>query len=328
MNIIDNLKKKLSERKKIILPETMDDRVLKAAQYLIENDKIDIILIGNKEEIINKYPSLSKVTIIDPKTSDYTNEYINKLVELRKNKGMTKDQATKLILEDYMYFSCMHLYFNRADGIVSGACHSSANTLRPALEIIKTSPNTDLVSSFFLIEVNNCNYGSNGLFIFADCGLIQNPTSKELALIAKTSADSFKELVGEQPKVAFLSYSTKSSASHPDIDKVIEATHIANQNYPQYDMDGELQLDAAIIPEIGKMKSPNSKVAGHANVLIFPNLDSGNIGYKLVERLAGANSYGPLTQGIAKPVNDLSRGCTVSDIIGVVIITAVQAQNN
>lgn len=328
MNIIDSIKSRITDRKRIILPETMDDRVLEAATRLVKDSKIDIILIGNSESIIKKYPILSNVCIIDPKTSPYTAEYIDKLVELRKNKNLTKEEATKLILEDYMYFSCMHLYFNRADGIVSGACHSSAATLRPALQIIKTSHDNTLVSGFFLMEVENCDYGSNGVFVFADCGLIQNPTSKQLAVIAKNSADSFKMLVEKTPNVAFLSHSTKSSASHPDVDKVIEATRIAQDSYPQYNMDGELQLDAAIVPEIGRIKSPNSSVAGLANVLIFPDLDSGNIGYKLVERLAKAKAYGPLTQGFAKPVNDLSRGCTVDDIIGVVLITALQAQNN
>lgn len=244
---------------------------------------------------------------------------------LRKEKGMTKEEAKRLLIEDYMYFSCMLVLDKKADGIVSGACHSSANTLRPALQIIKTKPNTKMVSSFFLMVVPDCSYGENGVFIFADCGLNQNPTKEQLADIAISSAKSFEKIIDKTPYVALLSHSTKGSAKHINIDKVKEAAQIAKNLYPQYHIDGELQLDAAIIPEIGKLKANDSEVAGRANVLVFPDLDSGNIGYKLVERLAKAKAYGPLTQEINIPVNDLSRGCSVEDIIGVVIITAYQA---
>ena len=226
-----------------------------------------------------------------------------------------------------MYYACMLVKTGRADGVVSGACHSTANTLRPALQIIKTKPGTMLVSAFFLMVVPDCNYGEHGTFIFADSGLEQNPNPERLAAIAASSAETFQLLVQKEPVVAMLSHSTMGSASHPDVDKVVEAVKIAKEKYPQYKIDGELQLDAAIVPEVASSKAPNSKVAGRANVLVFPDLDAGNIGYKLVQRLAKAEAYGPVTQGIAAPVNDLSRGCSSDDIVGVVAITAVQAQN-
>lgn len=315
-----------SKKMKIVLPETMDERVLSAAKIIIEENIADIILIGNQEELINKYECFKNITIIDPKANDLTNNYIDMLVELRKEKGMTKEEATKLLLEDYMYYACMLVYDNKADGIVSGACHSTADTLRPALQIIKTLPDKKLVSSFMLMVVPDCDYGENGTFIFADCGLEQNPTAENLALIAKSSAESFEMLVEKTPYVAMLSHSTKGSAKHKDVDKVVEAVKIAKDSYPDLKIDGELQLDAAIIKEVAMSKAPDSEVAGKANVLVFPDLDSGNIGYKLVQRLAKAESYGPITQGIKAPINDLSRGCSVEDIVGVIAITAVQAQ--
>lgn len=329
MSFIEELKIRAKSKKmKIILPETMDERVLTAADIALTEELAEIILIGDEEKIIKARPSLAKATIINPKTSSLTEEYIEKLTELRKSKNMTKEEAQELLLNDYMYYACMLVYDKKADGIVSGACHSTANTLRPALQIIKTAPNVPLVSAFFLMIVPNCEYGENGTFIFADCGLEQNPTSEKLASIAGSSAKSFELLVNKEPLVAFLSHSTKGSAKHSDVDKVVEAVRIAKESYPNYKMDGELQLDAAIIPEIAKSKSPDSEVAGKANVLVFPDLDSGNIGYKLVQRLAKAESYGPITQGIAAPINDLSRGCSVEDILGVIAITAIQAQKN
>lgn len=327
MDFIEKIKLKAKQNKKtIVLPETMDNRILIAAKIILEEEIANIILIGNEEEIINKDNYLKKAIIIDPEKSTLTEEYINRLTELRKDKGITKDLATKLLLEDYMYYACMLVLDSKADGIVSGACHSSSDTLRPALQLIKTAANTKLVSSFFLMDIPNCNYGNNGLFIFADCGLNQNPNAEELAYIAYNSAKTYQELVDDTPYVAMLSHSTKGSANHPDIDKVVNATKIAKEKYPEYKIDGEFQLDTAIIPEIARLKGVTSEVIGHVNVLIFPNLDSGNIGYKLVERFAHAKAYGPLTQGMAKPVNDLSRGCSIEDIIGVVAITAVQAQ--
>ena len=325
MNFIESIKNRAKKDKKtIVLPETMDERVLEAASIVLREGIANVILVG--KPCTDQY-DLSGATMIDPNTSELTEELINTLVDLRKEKGMTYEEAKKLLLEDYMYYACMLVKTGRADGAVSGACHSTSNTLRPALQIIKTKPGVLLVSAFFLMVVPNCEYGSNGTFIFADSGLEQNPTPEKLAAIAASSADSFQFLVEKEPIVAMLSHSTKGSASHADVDKVVEGVKIAKENYPQYKIDGELQLDAAIVPEVAKSKAPDSDIAGHANVLVFPDLDAGNIGYKLVQRLAKAEAYGPITQGIASPINDLSRGCSSDDIVGVIAITAVQAQH-
>ena len=331
MNFIDKIKERAkSDKKRIVLPESMDKRVIEAAEKILREDLAEVVIVGKKEDIleISQGYDISKAIIVDPFTEEYTEELINELVELRKSKGMTYDEAKKLLLEDYMYYACMLVKTGRADGVVSGACHSTSNTLRPALQIIKTKPGVMLVSAFFLMVVPDCEYGENGTFIFGDSGLEQNPTPEKLAAIAASSADSFKLLVEAEPRVAMLSHSTMGSAKHADVDKVVEGVRIAKEMYPQYKIDGEMQLDAAIIPEIAASKAPESEVAGHANVLIFPDLDAGNIGYKLVQRLAKAEAYGPICQGIAAPVNDLSRGCSADDIVGVVAITAVQAQNN
>ena len=328
MSFINNIITRAKANKKtIVLPETMDDRVLGAAEKIVNEDVANVILIGNKEEILEKNSSLNKCVIIDPiEDSVLTDELTLKLYELRKEKGLSEEEARKLLTEDYMYFACMLVKTGRADGVVSGACHSTANTLRPALQIIKTNENCKLVSAFFLMVVPDCQYGSNGTFIFADSGLVQDPTSEELAYIANSSADSFELLVQDKARVAMLSHSSKGSAKHELVDKVVNGVKLAKEMYPKLEIDGELQLDAAIVPEVANSKAPNSSVAGHANVLIFPNLDAGNIGYKLVQRLAKAEAYGPITQGIAAPINDLSRGCSVDDIVGVVAITCVQAQ--
>lgn len=329
MSFIDTIKERAKKDKKVIvLPESMDKRTMEAADKILKEGIADLIIIGNDKEISenSKGFDISSATIIDPAKSELTEDLINGLVELRKNKGMTYDEAKKLILEDYMYFACMLVKTGKADGVVSGACHSTANTLRPSLQIIKTKPDTLLVSAFFLMSVPDCEYGENGTFIFADCGLEQNPDSEKLAAIAASSAESFELLVGKEPRVAMLSHSSMGSAKHADVDKVVEAVNIAKEKYSQYLIDGELQLDAAIVPSVAASKAPESKVAGKANVLVFPDLDAGNIGYKLVQRLAKAEAYGPITQGIAAPINDLSRGCSADDIVGVVAITAVQAQ--
>lgn len=329
MSFIEKIKEEAKNNKKIIvLPETMDRRVLEAAEIAIKENIAQIILIGNPEEIgkNNVDLDLKEAEIIDPNQNELTDKFINNLFELRKEKGMTIEESKRLLLEDYMYYACMLVKEGYADGVVSGACHSTANTLRPSLQIIKTKPGTSIVSTFMLMDVPNCEYGTNGTFIFADCGLEQNPTADKLASIALSSAESFKLLVKEEPLVAMLSHSTYGSAKHSDVDKVVEAVKIAKTNFPKYKIDGELQLDAAIIPEVALSKAPNSEVAGKANVLIFPDLDAGNIGYKLVQRLAKAEAYGPITQGIAAPINDLSRGCSVEDIVGVIAITAVQAK--
>ena len=331
MSFIDNIKERAKKDiKTIVLPESMDSRVMEAASKILDEGLANIIIIGTDEEIEKSAQGfdISKATIINPYTSELTEELVLKLVELRKSKGLTYDDAKKLLLEDYMYYACMLVKEGKADGCVSGACHSTSNTLRPALQIIKTKPGVELVSAFFLMVVPDCEYGNNGTFVFADCGLEQNPDSSKLAAIAASSAESFELLVREEAKVAFLSHSTMGSAKHNDVDKVVEAVKIAKERYPQYKMDGELQLDAAIIPSIAASKAPESEVAGQANVLVFPDLDAGNIGYKLVQRLAKAEAYGPICQGIAAPVNDLSRGCSADDIVGVVAITAVQAQTN
>jgi len=329
MAFIDDIKAKArADKKRVVLPESMDRRVLEAAATAIKEDIAEVIIIGSDDEIKKNSEGLdlSKAVIIDPAKAAKTQEYIDMFVELRKSKGMTPEEAEKLLLNEYMYYACMMVKAGDADGVVSGACHSTANTLKPALQIVKTKPGTKLVSAFFVMVIPNCEFGEEGTFVFGDCGLNQNPNSEELAAIAVSSAESFKALVGKEPKVAMLSHSSMGSAKHADVDKVAEATRIAKEMAPDVMIDGELQADAAMVPSIGASKAPNSKVAGNANVLIFPDLDAGNIGYKLVERLAKANAYGPMTQGIAKPVNDLSRGCSADDIVGVIAITAVQAQ--
>lgn len=332
MSFIEEIKNRAKEDKKtIILPEAEDKRVLEAASKVIKQGFAKVILLGDEEKIKedsskNKI-DLDGVDIINPLTSDKKEEYKQKLYELRKNKGMTLEQAEKLLKEP-IYFGMMMLKDenSKADGLVSGAAHSTANTLRPALQILKTKPGTKLVSAFFVMCVPDCEYGENGTFIFGDSGLNQNPTADELSEIAISSSKSFEQLVMKEAKVAMLSYSTKGSAKSELTEKVIEATKLLKERYPNIKSDGELQLDAAIIPEIAKSKAPESEVAGQCNTLVFPNLDAGNIGYKLVQRLAKAEAYGPLCQGIAKPVNDLSRGCSSDDIVGVVAITAVQGQ--
>ncbi|MCX4269515.1 MAG: phosphate acetyltransferase [Lachnospiraceae bacterium] len=329
MGFIDVIKERArADKKTIVLPESMDRRTFEAAEQILKEDIANLIIIGTPEEVAKNSEGLdiSKATIIDPNTYEKTQEYIDLFVELRKAKGMTPEQAKATMLKDYAYYGCLMIKNGDADGLVSGACHSTADTLRPCLQIIKTKPGTKLVSAFFLMVVPNCEYGSNGTFVFADSGLNQNPNPEELAAIAKSSAESFELLVQEEPIVAMLSHSSMGSAKHADVDKVVEATKLAKEAYPDLKVDGELQLDAAIVPSVGSSKAPNSPVAGKANVLVFPDLDAGNIGYKLVQRLAKAEAYGPVTQGIAKPVNDLSRGCSAEDIVGVVAITAVQAQ--
>ena len=319
-----------ADKKKIVLPESMDRRTFEAAEKILKEDIADIVIIGTPEEIEenSKGLDISKAEIINPFTYEKTEEYINLFVELRKSKGLTYEDANKTALGDYMYYACLMVKAGDADGVVSGACHSTANTLRPSLQIIKTKPGVKLVSAFFLMVVPDCEYGADGTFVFADSGLEQNPDPEKLAAIAACSAESFELLVEKEAIVAMLSHSTKGSAKHADVDKVVSATEICKAQNPNLKVDGELQLDAAIVPSVGASKAPGSDVAGKANVLVFPDLDAGNIGYKLVQRLAKAEAYGPVTQGIAMPINDLSRGCSADDIVGVVAITCVQAQGN
>lgn len=329
MAIIDVLKEKAkADKKTIVLPESEDRRTYEAAAKILKEGIANIVLVGTDEDVKKHGEGLdlTGIQVVDPATSDKTAAYIDKLVELRSKKGMTPEQAKEILLNQYLYYGVMMVKMGDADGMVSGACHSTADTLRPCLQILKTKPGTKLVSAFFLMVVPDCDMGANGTFIFGDAGLEQNPDPEKLAYIAISSAESFRTLTGKEPIVAMLSHSTKGSAKHPDVDKVVEATKLAHEFAPDLKLDGELQLDAAIVPEVGASKAPGSTVAGHANVLIFPDLDAGNIGYKLVQRLGKAEAYGPLTQGIAAPVNDLSRGCSAEDIVGVVAITCVQAQ--
>ena len=330
MGFIDEIKAKAkADKKTIILPESMDTRTWEAAEKILKEGLANLIILGSPEEVekYGKGYDVTGATIIDPATYEKTEEYLDLFVELRKKKGLTKEEARKQALSDYAYYGCLMIKAGDADGMVSGACHSTANTLRPCLQIIKTKPGCKLVSAFFLMIVPNCEYGEDGVFVFGDCGLNQDPNPEELAAIAASSAESFEQLTGKKAKVAMLSHSTKGSAKHDLVTKVVEATKIAKEQYPELDVDGELQLDAALVPSVAASKAPDSTVAGQANVLIVPNLDAGNIGYKLVQRLAGAEAIGPICQGFAKPINDLSRGCSVDDIVSVVAITAVQAQN-
>lgn len=332
MSFIDDIKNMAKKSiKTIVLPEAKDKRIIEAATIALNEEYANIILLGD-ENIIKNIANennfdISKATIIDPKKSEKHKEYAECLYELRKAKGMTLEKAEELV-NDEVYFGMMMVKKEEADGLVSGAIHSTADTLRPALQILKTAPGTKLVSAFFVMVVPNCEYGEKGTFVFGDCGLNENPDSESLAEIAKSSAESFEQLVGTEAKIGMLSYSTYGSAKSELTEKVIEATNIIRERYPELRVDGELQLDAAIVPEVASSKAPESEVAGHCNTLIFPDLDSGNIGYKLTQRLAKAEAYGPLCQGIAKPVNDLSRGCSAKDVAGVIAITCVQARQN
>jgi len=329
MNFLEQIKKRaMSDIKTIVLPESEDIRTLKATAMILEQGIANIILVGNEDNIKKLAGDLdiSKAKIVDPMKSDKYEEYANAFYELRKAKGMTIEKARET-MKDYVYFATMMVKMGDADGMVSGAAHSTADTVRPALQILKTAPGTKLVSAFFVIVVPDCEYGYEGAFIYGDSGLVENPSADDLSEIAIASANSFKSLLQAEPVVAMLSYSSYGSAKSELTEKVIEATKIAKEKAPNLMLDGELQADAAIVPSIGKSKAPGSPVAGKANVLIFPDLNCGNIAYKLTERLAKAEAYGPILQGIARPVNDLSRGCSAEDIVGVVAITAVQAQN-
>lgn len=331
MSYIEKIKERARlDKKTIVLPETTDKRTLIAAAKVMEEGIANLIMIGNEEKIMDGAGwlevDLSGATIINPAKTPRLDDYVELLYETRKEKGMTPEKARETLLNDWLTFGIVMVKANHADGMVAGACHATADTLRPALQILKTAPGVKLVSAFFVMDTKFENQGENGTFIFADCGLNQDPSAEELAAIAESSSKSFKALVGPKPIIAMLSHSTKGSAKHPLVDKVVEATRLAREWYPHLTIDGELQPDAALVPGVMKTKAPGSPLGGHANVMIFPNLDAGNIGYKLVQRLGGAEAYGPMLQGIAKPVNDLSRGCSWQDIVGVVALTAVQAQ--
>ena len=329
--IINKLIEKAKKNKKTIcLVESDDLRTIEAASIVKKMDFANLILVG-VEENIKKLANennfdIDGIKIINPLESELTKTLIEKFYEIRKSKGMTLEEAKEIITNDYLYFGDMLVYMDYADGLVAGATHSSSDVLRAALKTVKTAENSKIVSSFFLMELDNRELGSNGVFIYSDCGMVQNPTSDELVNIAYSSSETFKNLVGDIPKIAFLSHSTNGSSKHSDVDKVRTAVNSFKENYPDIIADGELQLDAAIVPSITKSKFPTSKIQGDANILIFPDLDAGNIAYKITERMANANAYGPITQGIRKPINDLSRGCDANDIVGVIAITCNQAK--
>lgn len=308
-----------ADRKTIVLPESEDPRTIEAARQIVSEGLANLVLLGDPAEV-----DVEGVTVIDPATSDKRQAYADTLFELRRAKGMTPEEAFEQVA-DATYFGTMMIKCGDADGLVSGACHSTANTLRPALQILKTAPGTKLVSSFFIM-CTPTTYGEGGTLLFADCGLNIAPDADQLSEIALSSVETWASLVGAEPHVAMLSYSTMGSAGGETAERVQEATRLTKEKDPTLSVDGDLQLDAALEASVGQLKAPDSTVPGKANILIFPDLAAGNIGYKLVQRFAKAEAYGPLLQGIARPVNDLSRGCSASDIVGVVAITAVQAQ--
>ncbi|WP_040330702.1 phosphate acetyltransferase [Clostridium ihumii] len=331
MSFVDKIwKLAQQDMKKIVLPEGDEERNLKAAEIIVKNKLAEVVLVGCTETIKNNAKelgvNLEGIEIVDPATSDLTQKYSEAFYELRKNKGVTIEKALETV-KDPVYFGTMMVKMDDVDGLVSGAVHSTGDLLRPGLQIIKTAPGIKVVSSFFVMEVPNCEYGTEGTLLFADCAVNPNPNAEELASIAISTAENAKALCNIDPKVAMLSFSTMGSAKHENVDKVRTATEIAKSQRPDLEIDGELQLDAAIVEKVANQKAPNSKVAGNANVLVFPDLQAGNIGYKLVQRFAKANAIGPVCQGFAKPINDLSRGCNVDDIVNVVAITAIQAQN-
>ena len=356
--IDDIMARAKADKKTIVLPESMDKRTFEAAEKILKSDMANLIIIGTPEEIAKNSEGydITGATIVDPFNDPNKQKYIDKFIELRgvdtmvaaakkkaekkglseeetaaaiadaQKKGITPEKAQAQMESDYMYYACLMCKCGDADGAVSGACHSTGNTIRPALQLLKMKPGISSVSGFFLMDVPNCDLGEHGLFIFADCAVNTDVDSNKLAEIAKLSAESFEQFIGAPAKVAMLSYSSYGSAKHDDVTKVAEAVKIAKEKYPDLVVDGELQLDAALVEEVGQLKAPGSPVAGHANTLVFPSLEAGNIGYKLVQRLAKAPAYGPVLQGLALPVNDLSRGCNADDIVGTVAITAVQAQ--
>ena len=328
MAIIDKIKAKAkSDLKRIVLPEGEEVRNVQAAVMIRDQGLAKLTLLGNPAKVkeVADGADLTDIEIIDPANSDKCALYAATLYDLRKAKGMTEEEAAAKVA-DPMYYGIMMVKLGDADGLVSGAIHSTGDMLRPALQVIKSKPGMKTVSSCFLMELPDKSFGDDGVMIFSDCGVIPDPDAEQLANIALGAADSARSLAGMEPRLAMLSFSTKGSAKHDDVTKVQEATRIAHEMAPELELDGELQLDAALVEKVGQLKAPGSKVAGHANVLVFPDLGAGNIGYKLVQRLAHAEAYGPILQGIAKPCNDLSRGCSAEDIVATVAITACQAQ--
>lgn len=328
MALMDAIKAKAkADVKHIVLAEGTEPRTVEAAGIIAKEGLAKVTLLGDVDEIkkVAAGKSLEGVNLIDPEKQANFDEYVNDFYEMRKKKGMTPEKARET-MKNTLYYATMMIKKGAADGMVAGAINSTGNTIRPALQIIKTAPGISIVSSCFLMEVPDKSYGDNGVLVFGDCAICINPSAEELAAIAAASAATGKALAGIDPRIAMLSFSTKGSAKHELVDKVVEATNILKEAHPELNVDGELQADAALVESVGQLKSPGSSVAGKANVLIFPDIQAGNIGYKLVQRLAGAEAIGPICQGLAKPVNDLSRGCNVSDIVSVVAMTAVQAQ--
>lgn len=333
MELIDKIKENARKlNKKIVLPEGTEERTIRAADEIIGDGLANIVLLGNPGEIEKlakeyKLDNISRATIIDPMAHNMKDHYIDMMVELRKKKGLTREEASKLI-ENPLYLSVMMIKNGDADGEVAGAKNATGDVLRPAFQFVKTAPGISVVSGAFIMILPDRSFGSDGVIVFADGAVHPDPTESELAEIAVATARTTKNILGIEPKVAMVSFSTKGSASHPMVDKVVNATRLAKEMAPDILIDGELQADAALIEAIGKSKAPGSPIAGQANVMVFPSLESGNIAYKLVQRLARAEAIGPVLQGMAAPINDLSRGCSVSDIVSLVAITAKQATNN
>ncbi len=330
MSVLDSIKEKAkADVKHILLPEGSEERTVQAARIITDEKIAKVTLLGDEEEIkkvAEKFNvCLCGIDIINPLTDPDFEHYATGFYELRKAKGMTPEKARETI-KNTLFYACMMIKEGKADGMVSGAINTTGNTLRPGLQIIKMAKGINTISSCFIMEIPNKEYGDNGLMLFGDCAININPNPDELASIAIATANTAKTLLGMDPTVAMLSFSTKGSAKHENVDKVTAALAKVKELAPDLDVDGELQADAAMVPKVAALKAPGSKVAGHANVLIFPDLQAGNIGYKLVQRLAGAEAVGPVSQGFAKPINDLSRGCSIADIVSVVAITAVQAQ--
>ncbi|MBR8537591.1 phosphate acetyltransferase [Carboxylicivirga sediminis] len=333
MEFIEQLKQRASENKKrIVLPEGLEERTLRAANTILTEGFADVILIGNPQKVNEAaagfgLENIDKATVVDPENHDKMDAYAEMMVEIRKSKGMTKDQALELI-KNPLFLAVMMIKAGDADGEVAGADNATGDVLRPAFQYVKTAPGISVVSGAFIMILKDKEFGEDGMMVFADCAVHPNPTAEELAEIAVATGRTTRAIAGFEPKIAMLSFSTKGSAKHEMVDKVATATELAKQMAPDLKIDGELQSDAAIIPAIGQKKAPGSEIAGQANVLVFPTLETGNIAYKLVQRMAHAEAIGPVLQGMAAPINDLSRGCSVSDIVNLVAITANQAAGN